>query len=101
MNKPRRGKKIISPNGIKLFMNNKDNEWLVLETEDGEAVARQAKRSSGRVYKQASTFFGSPDYEGRESYQLDYYKNERWKTLNSQSKKRELINPDFLSFIGF
>lgn len=81
-----------------LHLNNKDPEWSVLETEDGVEVARQAKRSSGRVFQQGT----NPDYEGRESYQLQYKKgpDADWSNYDSQARKGQLLNSEFLQRLG-
>lgn len=91
----RHGKKIVV-NDTQLTLSTKDPQWNMLVKSDGQPVARQAKQSSGRVFQQS---WSNPDREGRESYQLEYYKNGEWRVWNSQSHKGELFNTNFLSQI--
>jgi hypothetical protein len=97
VNEARHGKRIMAGN-VPLRLNTKDPEWNALETESGYQVARQAKRTSGRVFQQGM----NPDYKGRESYMLQYKdpNDESWRTYDSQSRKGDLLNPTFLRRIA-
>ena len=78
-------------------VDNKDPEWTVLTTMDGIPVARQSKGSAGRVYQQSWT---NPDYEGRDSYELQYLSGDEWVTYDSQARKGEIFNDTFLRRIS-
>jgi len=80
--------------GIPLILDTKsDPEWVILTTLDGQPVARQSKDSSGHYYQQSSS---NPDYEGREGYALDQFRDGEWHTYSSDAHKGELTNGTFL-----
>lgn len=61
-----------------------DRDWVVLRNAAGDPVIRQSKASMGRVFAQGT----NPDYEGRESYELQYIDDDgSWHTYDSQARR--------------
>jgi len=100
---PRRGRSVPFGNTV-LYVDNRDPAWVVLRTKDGVEIAQQAKRSSGRVFQQGT----NPDYEGRESYELQFNRapshdpeaSPDWSTYDGQARRGEITSPTFLERIA-
>jgi hypothetical protein len=73
----------------------KDSRYYLLLDENGMEVARQAKQSAGRVFRQGT----NPDYKGRESYSLEYRRSgeDEWRTYDDQAAKGDITCGEFLS----
>lgn len=67
-----------------------DPDWVLLTTNSGRAVARQAKFSVGKVFRQGT----NPDYVGRESYPLERVdlSTGGWRSYDRQASKRDIIS---------
>lgn len=71
--------------GHLLVVNMEDPEWVQVNTAEGMPVARQAKFSGGRVYQQFT-----PDYEGSETYPLQYYVNGAYEDWDSEAARGDI-----------
>lgn len=91
----RNGKKVKCGSATLVLDTRSDNEWFVLRRETGDPVARQAKRTAGRRFRQGT----NPDYDGYDTYPLDTFDAQRdeWIAYSSDARKGQLLGGEFLS----
>lgn len=91
----RHGKKVQAGTRTLVLDTRTDCDWFVLREEAGEEVARQAKVTTGRRFRQGT----NPDYIGYDAFPLEFKEGDRWVTWNDQARKGELLSERFLERI--
>jgi len=90
----RNGKRVTASNVTFTLDTKSDPVWFVLRNSGGVALARQCRKTWGKLFRQGT----NPDYTGYDAYVLQTWdpRTESWKDYNSSAEKGALLNTLFL-----